>query len=69
MAKFEVVKVFPTSPPVRRGQIVEDPQWRNLARLVRVGYLRPVEDVPEPVPEPAASKKPKTKKGAKDGNK
>lgn len=52
MAKFQVVRTFPSAFVLSVGQIVEDPEWHNLDLLVGQGYLRRVEADEKP---PAAT--------------
>ena len=61
MAKYEVMRAF---PDYRRGQIIEVADWKNREKLVRTGYLRPIEEVKavEPVEESPALPAKKGKK-------
>lgn len=45
MARFRVKRPFPAKMPMRAGQIVEDPQWKDLAYLVSRGYIEEVGSV------------------------
>ncbi len=49
MAKYRVVRTFPSAQVLQIGQIIEDPEWHNLDLLVSQGYLK---DADEPDPEP-----------------
>ncbi len=42
MARYIVNRPFPDKMPMRAGQIVEDPQWRDLAYLISRGYVAKV---------------------------
>jgi hypothetical protein len=44
VAKYRVKRTFPCPQKLVRGQIFEDPPWRNLPYLVRQGYLEEVPD-------------------------
>ncbi len=48
MARFRVKRPFPAKMPMRAGQIVEDPQWKDLTYLVSRGYIEKVEPVDAP---------------------
>jgi len=60
MAKYEVRRSFPS---FRRGEVVVDPEWKNLEKLVRTGYLTEiVEDKPKEVAEIVGKAKKSEKK-------
>lgn len=42
MARFIVKRPFPDKMPIRTGQIVEDPQWKQLEYLLHRGYVEEV---------------------------
>ena len=49
MAKYEVLRAFPAKNVIGRGQVIENPVFRNLGTLVRTGYLREITE--ETLPE------------------
>ncbi len=66
MARYVVKRPFPAKMPMRSGQIVEDPQWKDLTYLISRGYIAevgdgadvpdielkvPIEETPAPVDE------------------
>lgn len=51
MPKYKVFKSFPSRDRIVRGQILVDPNFKNLNSLVRGGYLKPVPDDGEIVEE------------------
>ena len=70
--KYEILKTFTGRGVIKRGAVVEDPNWKNLGSLIRTGYVRevpddaPAETAVETVAEtpaaagiPAAASKPK----------
>jgi hypothetical protein len=61
--KYQIVRPFPASTPVQRGQIVEDPNWRNLNLLIKQGYVKVLE---EPKDKTKGKNKPATETIADD---
>lgn len=56
MAKYIVLRPFPAKEKMSRGQIIENPNWRNLPSLLSTGYLRVVEETAEEKLNEAADK-------------
>lgn len=42
MARFQIVRTFPSHLVLSVGQIIEDPDWFNLDLLVSQGYLKEI---------------------------
>lgn len=80
--EYRVLRMFYASGRLwRRGEVVQDPKWRNLPLLVRTGYLQPrlaadnplssspieqVEDVPGPEELPGRQPAPQAEGGSPD---
>lgn len=43
MARYIVKRPFPAKMPMRAGQIVEDPQWKDLTYLISRNYIAEVD--------------------------
>jgi len=52
MAKYRILRTWPSKHNFRRGQIVEDPPLRNLGSLVRQKYLEEIGGKPIPEDRP-----------------
>lgn len=69
MAKYRVLRVWPSKTKIRRGQVVEDPPWRNLGSLKRLRYIEEIGAPPVPEDRPKkvveAEAKVKEKRAAK----
>ena len=68
MARIRILRPFPAKMPLRPGQIVEDPQWKQLEYLLSRGYVEVIDspitqaaEIVEPGPE-AEELPPKTSK-------
>lgn len=69
MVRYEVLRTFAAKETIQRGQVIENPTYRNLGTLVRTGYLREITEEATPEVSETASKTSKPKKGVKNGNK